>query len=219
MRRRFDLLVLDFDGTLADSEALLVGLVNETLVANGLPRADDRHVARQIGSPLARVFEHTAPGAGADTVALLCRHYRSHADTVDFVRRFRLFPGTVATLAALRRHGAQLVIGTSKGLATTRDIVRYCGLDELIDEIIGGDSVTHGKPHPEMIDRARLQFAAPRERTLMVGDSIFDIEMGQAAGVATCAALYGMQEAESLLALKPRFTIDRIEDLEAVVTS
>jgi phosphoglycolate phosphatase len=217
--RNFDLLVLDFDGTLADSEALLVGLVNDTLAAHGLPRADHRLVARQIGSPLPRVFRQSTDHLDDETLARLCAHYRLHADSMDFVRRFRLFPRVRSTLAALHEAGAHLVIGTSKGHATTCDIIRHCGLDDLVAEIIGGDSVTQGKPHPEMIDRARALFETPRQRTLMVGDSIFDIEMGHAAGVATCAAAYGMQEPETLRALQPRFVIERIDQLICLVVT
>lgn len=217
MDRNFDLLVLDFDGTLADSEALLVRMVNDTLAALGLPRVDPRHVARQIGSPLPQVFRRSATGLDDDTVEQLCAHYRLYADSMDFVRQFRLFPGARDTLATLHAAGVHLVVGTSKGHATTRDIIRHCGLDDLFAEIIGGDSVTQGKPHPEMIDRARAMFEIPRERTLMVGDSTFDIEMGHAAGVATCAAAYGMQDRETLRALGPHFVIERIDELKGVV--
>jgi phosphoglycolate phosphatase len=218
MPSRFDLLVLDLDGTLVDSEAILVSRVNETLTANGFAPADTRAVAATIGLPLDEVFRRALPSASAPTIQALCGHYREHADRPDFVRQFNLFPQVSETLLALRTAGARLVIGTSKGRATTVDIAQHCGIAELIDDFIGGDCVARGKPHPEMVEHARARFAAPAARTLMVGDTSFDITMGQAAGVATCAVTYGMHAAGALRALRPDFVIDAFAELAGIVS-
>jgi len=73
--------------------------------------------------------------------------------------------------------------------------------------------VRRGKPHPEMVEVALAHFGCARHRTLLVGDTSFDLEMGRAAGVVTCAVTWGMQSAESLAALEPDLVIDRIERL------
>ena len=213
MARRFELVVLDLDGTLVDSEALLVGLVNETLVIHGHPHAAPPAVAATIGLPLDEVFRHALPSASPSHIQALCAWYRQRADAMDFVRQFQLYPDVAETLAALRAAGARLVIGTSKGRATTLDIIAHCGIDRHIDDVIGGDCVTRGKPHPEMVDQARERFGIAPERTLMVGDTSFDIRMGKAAGVATCAVTYGMHPIESLRALGPDFLIDCFSEL------
>ncbi len=214
---RFDLVILDLDGTLVDSEALLVGLVGETLTAHGFALPDARAVASTIGLPLDEVFRRALPSAGAHTIDGLCVAYRRRADAQEFVRRFRLYTGVASTLDALRAAGARLVVATSKGRATSLDILEHCTIAALIDEVLGGDSVARGKPHREMVDRARALFRAPPHRTVIVGDTTFDIEMGKAAGVATCAAAYGMHPSHALRALQPDFVIDRFEHLRAVV--
>ncbi len=213
----FDLLVLDLDGTLVDSEAILVGMVNHTLETLGYVRADPRAVASTIGLPLEEVFQRALPSAAHAAIAALCVAYRERADAVDFVRQFRLYPDVSETLATLHAGGLRLVVGTSKGRATTLDIIQHCAIHHLIDDVIGGDCVTRGKPHPEMVERARQLFGTPAEQTLMVGDTPFDIEMGQAAGVATCAVTYGMHPAQALRALRPDFIIDRFEELGHLV--
>jgi phosphoglycolate phosphatase len=214
---RYDLLVLDFDGTLADSQAILVGLVNDVLEANGYRRADEDMIAALIGLPLEQVFQRATPAATDAAMAALCAHYRRVANGADFVRQFRLYPGVAATLAALRATGVRLVIGTSKGRATTTDIMCHCAIADVIDAVVGGDCVTRGKPHPEMVQRAQELVGAVAERTLVVGDTSFDIEMGQAAGAATCAVTYGMHAAAALRQLRPDFVIDRFEELAALV--
>jgi phosphoglycolate phosphatase len=217
MPRRFDLLILDLDGTLVDSEAILVRLINETLIAHGLAPADPRVVGASIGLPLDDVFRRVAPRADLDAIDALCRRYRLQADAPDFVRLFRLYAGVAPTLSQLRQAGLRLVIATSKRRATTLDILRHCAIDRLIDGVIGGDCVTHGKPNPEMVHRARSLFVAPVARTLVVGDTRFDIEMGRAAGIATCAVTYGMHPAHELRALRPDFIIHGFESVQDVV--
>jgi len=217
MQRRFDLVVLDLDGTLVDSEALLVGLVNSVLIQCGFPSAAPRTVAAAIGLPLEEVFRRAAPAIADEPLQSLCLRYRTHANSLEFVRQFRLYPDVAETLATLRAAGVHVMVGTSKGRATTLDIVQHCAIDGLIDHVIGGDCVARGKPHPEMIEQALRTSATHESRTLMVGDTAFDIEMGQAAGVATCAVTYGMHPRAALHALRPDFMIDRFADLQQVV--
>jgi phosphoglycolate phosphatase len=216
MPRRFDLLILDLDGTLVDSEAILVQLINDTLTAHGFPPAAARGIGASIGLPLDEVFRRAAPLADVDAIDELCRCYRLQADAPEFVRLFRLYAGVAPTLSHLREAGLRLVIATSKRRATTLDILRHCAIDSLVDDVIGGDCVARGKPDPEMVHRARTLFATPAERTVIVGDTRFDIEMGQAAGVATCAVTYGVHPAHELDALRPDFVIHTFESVRDV---
>lgn len=219
MARRFDLLVLDLDGTLVDSQDLLVGLVNEALAAHGHAHAADQAVAATIGLPLEEVFRIVLPDAEEERMRALCAHYRDRADRMEFVQQFRLYPEVTPTLAALHATGVRMVVGTSKGRATTVDIVQHCGIAGFIDHILGGDSVTRGKPHPEMVQRAQALVGTAPERTLMVGDTSFDITMGQAAGVATCAVTYGMHPPAALRALRPDYLIGSFAALRGVVSA
>jgi phosphoglycolate phosphatase len=217
MPPRFDLLVLDLDGTLVDSEALLVGLFNDTLGASGYSRAEPGAVAATIGLPLEEVFRRAVPSAEQPDIAVLCARYRDRADAPEFVRQFRLYRGVAETLERLRATGIKLIVATSKRRATTLDILRHCAIDGMIDAVLGGDSVTCGKPHPEMLHRARAVFGTAADRTMVVGDTSFDIEMGHAAGVATCAVTYGMHPAHTLRAFQPHFVIDRFDALPGLV--
>lgn len=213
MRARFDLVVLDLDGTLVDSQDILVATVNETLVSFGHPTAAPRVVAATIGLALSEVFRQALASADDATIEALCAHFRQRVHAPEFVSRFRLFDGVVPTLERLRAAGIRLVVATSKGRAATLDILRHCTIDVLMDGVLGGDSVSCGKPHPEMVHRARALFGIAPARTLMVGDTSFDVQMGHAAGVATCAVTYGMHAAESLRALRPDLLIDRFDAL------
>lgn len=213
----FDLVIVDLDGTLVDSEALLVRLVNTTLTAHGHPAATTLTIAAAIGLPLDEVFRRAAPTVHQSGIEALCADYRRQADAKEFVRQFRLFADVATTLEHLHAGAVRLVVATSKGRATTLDILAHCAVPHCIDAVIGGDSVAHGKPHREMVDRARHLFPAAPQRTLMVGDTSFDIQMGKSAGVATCAVTTGTHSSAMLLALQPDFVIDRFAALSRLI--
>src|SRR5262245_38144951 len=148
MPRRFDLVILDLDGTLVDSEDILVGLVNSTLTAAGWAPAPPRAVAALIGLPLEEVFRNVAPDLATDGIAALCSEYRACADAAEFVAQFRLYAEVDATLTELRAHSVRMAVATSKGRATTLDILTHCAIAHHVDQVIGGDCVERGKPHP-----------------------------------------------------------------------
>lgn len=208
-----DLLIFDFDGTLADSEALLVEMVQRSIAEAGLATVLAGHeIARLIGLPLATVLA-TASGKPAAEVGELVRLYRRRADSDETIARFRLFPGVRETLETLAGAGKRLTIATSKNRAVTRRIVDAIGLAPLIAEVVGGDSVARGKPHPEAVEQLLAQFACPPGRAAVVGDTTFDIEMGQQAGARTIAVAYGMHDRETLAALRPDAIIAESREL------
>ena len=215
----FDLILFDFDGTLADSEAVLVGLVNDALQAHGhLPVAHPA-IAARIGLPLEKVFQGVRPDLGRAEIAAISAGYRERAHDPEIVRRFVLFPDVRDTLHALHARDVRLGIATSKSRQTTVDIVAHCGIAPVIDEIFGGDSVARGKPDPEMVETALRHFGCERQRTLLVGDTSFDLEMGRTAGVRTCAVSWGMQPLDTLRQCAPDFVIDHISNLHRIVFS
>ena len=208
-------MIFDFDGTLADSEDLLVELVLRTLGQAGLSAAvPPAAIARLIGLPLVEVLAVASgvpPGQMHDVAAL----YRSIADSDEVVARFRLFPGVRATLQALADSGKELAIATSKSRAITERILAAVGLDDLVGHVVGGDCVRRGKPHPEAVERVLALARCAPERAAVVGDTTFDLEMGKGAGVVTIAATYGMHDRATLAALSPDAFIDAIGELVA----
>jgi phosphoglycolate phosphatase len=209
---RLDLVVFDFDGTLADSEALLTELVVRALVDSGLRPLAPEGIGRLIGLPLAQVLS-IASGVPAEELDAVVRLYRQYADAPEVIARFHLFPGVRATLASLAESGRRLAIATSKSRAITEKILVAVGLDDLIAEVVGGDSVERGKPHPEAVDLLLRRFAVSPGRAALVGDTTYDVQMGRSAGVVTIAATYGMHDRDELAAAGADYFIDRIERL------
>lgn len=71
-------------------------------------------------------------------------------------------------------------------------------MTDVISYVLGADDVKEGKPYPEAVNRTLKEFGAKPEETIVVGDTVFDIQMGRNAGTRTCGVTYGNGSRESL---------------------
>ena len=128
-----------------------------------------------------------------------------------------LYPGVAAMLAALEaRPGLRLGIATGKSRRGADYIIERHGWEGLFATIQTADDAP-SKPDPGMILRAMAETGAAPERTAMVGDSSFDIEMAVAAGVVPVAVSWGFQPVARLQALGARFAIMQASELPALL--
>lgn len=192
MRHRFDLIVFDWDGTLADSEARIVGCLEASLRAlqePALPRAKLRSV---IGLGLSQAFEALVPGRDSTTIASLTDAYRAAWLEGD-AAAVRLFAGAADSLHALRSRGHRLAVATGKSRAGLDREMRRAGLTELFCASRCADEAP-SKPHPRMLHDILGATATAAESALMIGDTDYDLRMAAAAGVASIAVTCGMHE-------------------------
>ena len=196
------LIILDFDGTLADTRDNIVRTLQASMHQLGLPVADEAACASTIGLKLDDACRHLYPDGPADLADRFVETYRE-----IFFRNKELlvpapFPHVLSTLRQLRQRGGVLTIASSRGTGSLHAFIDAMGLRDCISYVLGADSVEHTKPHPE-----------PVLRTLVVGDMPVDILMGSNAGVQTCGVTYGNATRDQLQAAGADFLIDDFAEL------
>ena len=194
------LIILDFDGTLGDTRGNILLTMTQTLAQLGYPAQDEETMAATIGVPLEKGFEQMLPGIGPDDVALCAKTYR------DIFQKNRkqmvpnLFPHVKETLAALQEAGYVLTIASSRSYGSLKEFLSEMGIDPYISYVLGANSVTHAKPHPEPVLKTMEDLGYKADETLVVGDMPVDIQMGKGAGAYTCGVTYGNASREDLAA-------------------
>lgn len=211
----YRLIMLDLDGTLADSTGGIVASLNGALAEYGYPPQPDGVILPLIGLPLEVVLEQLVPLDDRPIVPQLVASYRI-IYLEQAIPATQLFPEVATTLRQLVAAGKTLTIASSKIRAGSERLMSHCGVLDVFSLIMGNDVVEQRKPHPEMVLRTLSHFNCSAHEALMVGDSVYDIGMGQAAGVPTCAVTYGAGTAEELHALNPTHSIERFSDLIAI---
>ncbi|MBF0188395.1 MAG: HAD-IA family hydrolase [Magnetococcales bacterium] len=215
MTAPWEMIIFDCDGTLVDSLGGIATCINATLdelePGRRLSHAEVGHV---VGLSLDRVFEELMPDQDLEIqkrgIALYRKHYKERADTGRL--NSQLFPGVKEVLSALDSDEMVMAIATGKSLKGLKRSLREFDLEPLFPILQTADD-NASKPAPEMVQKALSLGGVRPERTLMVGDTDYDILMGRAAGVKTCAVTYGCHEKSRLEAAKPDYLIDDIRQM------
>ncbi len=195
------LVVFDLDGTLVDSRQDLADSTNDVLASLGAPPLPVDQVVRMVGDGartlIRRALEATACETSLDRA--LEAFHRAYA--VRLLHTTRPYPGIEVVLrdtAAL----ATLAVLTNKPLAPTERLLDEFGWRVVFGKVLGGDSAVPRKPDPAGLLSLMDWAGATAASTLLVGDSMVDIETARCAGVSICVAAYGFGNARGDLALR-----------------
>ena len=207
------LIVFDFDGTLGDTQQIIVTTLHMTIAEMHLPERTDTECISIIGLPLAGCFRALYPDADEETVTLCADTYRQlfkeNMQTFTPVA----FPHVVETLRKLKDMGLTLTIASSRWHKSLVELVHNLGIDDCISYLLGADDVELAKPHPEPVLQTLAATGIDASHTLVVGDMAVDILMGARAGARTCGVTWGNGSRRDLEEAGADHIIDSIEEL------
>ena len=210
------LVILDFDGTLADTQPLIVQSLQGAIAELGLPSRTDAECISIIGLPLKECFVQLL-GVDDAMGERCCEVYRRLFDENNHPGTVTLFPGVESTLRELHGCGLKLAICSSRAHCTLDRFVKTFGFEALVQAVVSSDDVLRGKPYPDPALRALELVGCQPEESLVVGDASYDILMGRAAGCRTCGVTYGNQSADQLREAGADWLIDDFVKLLDIV--
>ena len=210
------LIILDFDGTLGDTRANIVQTMRRTLERLGYPIPDEPTIAATIGVPLEKGFEQMLPGISPADVALCAATYREIFEKCRKEMIPDLFPHVEETLEALQDNAVIVTGASSRSYGSLNLSLQEMDIAPYISYVLGANSVTHAKPHPEPVLKTMADLGYAPDETLVVGDMPVDILMGKGAGARTCAVTYGNASREELAAAGADLIIDDFAELTAI---
>lgn len=207
-------LLFDLDGTLVDSVELILASARHAFEGYRGRRPTDADWIAGIGKPLRVQLEELAERP-EDVEPLFHRYrqfFRANHDAMT-----RPFPGAVEVVASLRAAGHPVGVVTAKWVEPAWRSLRHAGLAPHVEAVVGADSLAEHKPDPAPVRLALSQLGRAPEEALLLGDSPHDVAAGNAAGVATAAALWGAGPREVLSAAGPRHVLSDIRELPGLV--
>lgn len=197
----FDLIVFDWDGTLMDSEARIISSMRAAFAELAVAPPPPEAVREVIGLGLDEALQRLWPAASGSRRRTLMDTYRQQylvADTTPMP----LFEGAAEMVQDLHESGWLLAVATGKSRRGLDDALAASGLGHLFHATRCVDE-TFSKPHPAMLEALMEELGVDAERTLMIGDTEYDLEMARNAGTAAAAVGYGAHAAERLTAHDP----------------
>lgn len=213
---RFELIIFDWDGTLADSTGRIVDSMRVAGQRVGMPAVPDSNIQNIIGLGLPEALKTVWPDITEEQLAAMRIEYaRLFVD--DSKVPMQLFPGTREMLSRLQHQGRQLAVATGKSRK---------GLDRLLNdlELVSTFNITRcadetrSKPDPLMLKEILSELGVSEDKALMVGDTTYDLDMANALGMATVAMSHGAHDEPRLLSREPEALLHSIEELESWIT-
>lgn len=209
------LLVFDLDGTLVDTRQDLANAVNHALHALGRDPLPLSLLITYVGDGARTLMQRALANGSAAEVEAGLRLFRAfYAD--HLLDHSRLYPGVRETLQHFA--GKQKALLSNKPQEFVDVMMQRLQLADHFDMILGGHPSRQLKPDPQPLQFIIANLATPAANALIIGDGENDLLAGRAAGIATCAVLYGYRPAETLRALRPDYTVQALPELMKLIT-
>ncbi len=208
---RFKLVIFDWDGTLMDSTDRIVTCMQAAASDLALPPLAHGVVKQIIGLGLPEAISTLYPQLSATDVADMRDRYARHFIAAEATPS-ALYAGALELLTQLRDAGARLAVATGKSRAGLNRVWQHSALGALFHHSRCADE-SGSKPDPAMLLHILDALQIHADDAVMIGDTSFDLEMAQRAGVARIGVTYGAHAPEQLLPYQPLALCDSLPAL------
>ncbi len=222
-------IIFDFDGTIGDSQSLIVKTLQDTMRAKKLEVKSDEACAKTIGLRLDEAFVSLFGMSAEEGMACTATYREIFLDNKKTMI-VKPFPHVIETLRELHHRGFVLGMASSRNHCSLDGYVKQMQLEDIFSSIVAGDDVEHVKPAPDMVFMALGEMKGMKnpvtsaesgdvedmlDEVLVVGDMTFDVDMAHNAGCKACAVTYGNGTREQLASAE--FIIDDFAELLGLV--
>jgi phosphoglycolate phosphatase len=195
------LALFDCDGTLIDGQASICEAMEAAFAAQGLAAPDRNQVRRAVGLSLPVAVRLLLPANSPELHDAIVSSYKDSFRAARSQGRLAqpLIPGILDVLEALRDTG--WVLGVATGMSD-RGLAHCLASHAITDRFATLQTADRhpSKPHPSMAETALRETGTEAGQAVMIGDTVFDIEMAEAAGMRGIGVAWGYHAEADLLA-------------------
>ena len=192
----YQLIVFDWDGTLMDSAQKIANCIKAAACESGVREPSDENAKNIIGLGLVEAMQALFPYESEASVAKIVESYKYHFVTGDLTGQ-GIFDGVEAGLEALAESGVLMAVATGKSRRGLDRVFHEVGLEHHFVVSRCADE-TRSKPHPQMLYEILDYTAIDPHKSIMIGDTTYDMQMAGNAGMHALGAAYGVHDEQSL---------------------
>lgn len=207
------LVIFDLDGTLVDTDLLIVEIWRKAYAhfrPGYIPSLS--HLIYFSGPALKESVAKEFPDLDPKKVI----SYFNRISKRMYPLLTKAYPGAKELALELRKRGIKTAVNTNKISALSAYSLEVVGLGGCFDYIIAGGDVPTMKPAPDGVYKAMaLAGVKDKQEVLYVGDTIYDFQTAENAGVSCLLVTWGVRRISS--EAKPRYYLSGYQDFFKVV--
>lgn len=215
MERRFDLIVFDWDGTLVDSIDWIVHCMKIAAQETGCTVPEDQAVKDIIGLSIQKALQTLFPEITKKTQEQFIASY-SQVFFSKQITQNDLFAGINEMLQKFKQTGYKLAVASGKSHAGLQKAMQGTGLNDYFNITRCADQ-TSSKPQPDMLEEIIKEMGVTKAKTVMVGDSVHDMQMAQNASICSIAVSCGANSTAQLQQFKPLLNLQQTTELSEIL--
>lgn len=203
--------LFDLDGTLIDSEKVVLGAYRYVLAKHG-EKFDEKIIRTFIGRTLEDTYSALVPGHDPKLLSVLHRDWQ-----IERKHLLQGFDGLDNFLNELTKTGLMLAAYTSASRKRTDAMIEVTRIDKYINFILCGDEVANPKPHQEGVEIILKKLDVRPAQMVFVGDAEHDILSGKSAGVITIGITHGFGTKKALQDAGADYMVGNLEELQTLI--
>ena len=208
-------LLFDLDGTLVDSVHDIAPALNTALSEHGFAKLSIDQVRSMIGRGSTKLvelaIEADQPSKLNLTHAVHQRFIEAYGQNVS--QYTQVLSGVHEFLDAMKAAGKRMACVTNKPEALARKLLDDLQLSAFFETLIGGDTAPRKKPDPAPLLLALERLGSSADDALMFGDSVYDLQAAQAAGMPCFVISGGYNQGQELSVDTPNLSFNRYAEL------
>ncbi|EAR07703.1 HAD family hydrolase [Reinekea blandensis] len=208
-------LLWDLDGTLIDSMPVIGSCLNRTVQAYGEPALSDDEIRPLVGPELSLTLQKLIPeGKRVDVAEAKAMYRRFYRETMC---SSPVFDGLVEVVDHFRSLGMNQFVATAKYQALAQEIIDAGPLQSRFTAVYGSEENGRLGNKVELLAHIHQQEGFEPANTLMIGDTVFDMEAARANNLTAIAVNWGYGDAEALRQAGAHFLVDSPAQLKDVI--
>lgn len=213
--RNIDTVLFDFDGTIMDTNQVIIDSWQHTFMTIDGEKRRVEDIVKTFGEPLSTTMKNFFKNVPVEESVKIYRDYHY----ANFSKLISLFPGMKEIVEKVRAKGYKVGLVTSRLRGTTMEGLKKYGMENHFDQVITMEDCTKHKPDPEPINIALKRLKSTAEKSIMIGDTDFDILCAKNAGVKSVLVGWTIavsHEDENNL-YKPDYIINKAEEILEII--
>jgi phosphoglycolate phosphatase len=212
------LAIFDCDGTLVDSQANICMAMEHAFAEAGMTPPPRPATRRIVGLSLVEAMRQLLPDAEDELHRDLAERYKQAFFTLrgNGLVDEPLYDGIAALLSELDESGWLLGVATGKSDRGLERCLDHHGLKGLFVTLQTADRHP-SKPHPSMVYQALADSGAEAHQAVIIGDTVYDIHMGRAAGCRTIGVGWGYHPLDELREAGADHVVETMAELKAAL--